>query len=889
MCLLTLFVSGCGFKNWIAKEFMQGTIADGTSRLSVQHASMILSETMRQFEESGTKIEIIPSKEPKEYGKGTVIWTLNDVEISRPQEEVVYTDCNGDQGLWKGNVRVSATKTLYGRLTNNPKSPVIPDAGTLKVDISADAKNLVIRFPSRDEYLEIHSGKFEFSAFPRLAQSPNGMRLTPTSNTRFENFKLKNMKATLRTSDIVLDVDIQDSAMTIQMGKGENGEENRLSGYIKIFGNRHEVPRDKEGLDPTYDSNKFIATYDCHEHFKEGVSYDHVSMEQKLAPGVAGLTGRIMGMIAGELGKNSECGFLNGDVAHNLRLSGEPGQIGSLTAQIEKSCIMNFEKIETKPDCFGLAQELTGKVRIERALKTLDGLVFRSPEDFKDEQEKYARALAEGKPLANLLAAYPNAIMPTSMRPATIELTVSFEGLTMKDLCLNEGKKDHPQHCAQKKPVLGEFTVHSGTANAELKPLLAKDLREGISQNTCSIPTAIGEAQLKLTEMIVSINREGNDIHIPTDGEFHLVNGKIGTHENELKGQLSLNGIDVPFKSSSKDYVPVDEKYQREWFLDSIFSCDDTISLPGSDEECKIEENVGNNLARLLVMNAGGLVKVASSSSVPDSFASLHALRTRELKDNGTSLVMKALHKGAVDVGSKMKPSVDGLGIESRVRGTVEGLEGTMTRRGIRLNEPHGVLDFLNPLHNRFAEGIRARLHDSQEIFVRPISPRSTVIDLKASLRNFVLESRLTHQDQILPSLVIAQGSYHLSAEPIMAVDSRTRHDAQVSYSIPTPVIKFNDVNVVDASVIIQGPNMRIPLYIESAHLEAFNGHFAGEGNYVEGTIRFSLGQQNTSKELTDFVVRRVELNPSYSQADFDQSYAHTPHLESLIKPHLGE
>lgn len=888
LSVIALFLfSGCGFKNWIAKEFMQGTIADGTSRLSVQHASMILSEAMKQFKDAGPQVEIIPSKDPKEYGKGTVIWTLKDVEINRSQEEVVHTDCNGDQGLWKGHIRLSATKTLYGRLTNNPDNPVVPDLGTLKIDISAEASNLVIRFPSRDEYLEIHSGKFEFTAFPRLAQSPSGMRLTPTSNTRFENFKLKNMQGTLRTNDIVMDVDIQDSSMTIQMGKGENGDENSLSGFIRIFGNRHEVPRDKQGLDPNYESNKFQTTYDCHQDLKEGVSYDHVPMEQKLAPGVAGLTGRIMGLIAGELEKSSECGFLNGEIANNLILSGEPGQMGSLTARVDKSCVLNFEKIATKPDCFGLAQELSGSVKIEGAVKTLEGIVFRSPEDFKEEQEKYARSLTEGKPLTDLIADYPKAILPASMRPVVIELTVSFERVNMKDLCLLEGKKDHPRHCTKQNPVLGAFNVYSGLAKAELKPLLAKDLREGMSHNTCAIPTAIGEAQFTLTNLIASIDREGNDVHMAINGSYHLINGPIGSKENELRGELFLNGISVPFKGATKDYVPVDEKYRREWFLDSIFSCDDTISLPKSDDECKVEENVGNNLARLLVMNAGGLVKVASSSSVPDSFASLHAVRTRELKDNGMSLVLKALHKAPIDVGSKVSSSVDGVGVESRIRGQVEDLEGTMTRRGIRLNEPHGVLDFFNPLHNRFAEGIRARLNDTQEIFVRPTSWRSTIIDLKASLRNFSLESRHVHHNQTLPSLVVVQGHYQLKAEPIMAVDARTRADAHVSYSIPTPVIEFKDLTVDNATVILRADNLRIPLYIESARLKAFNGRFSGEGNYVEGTIRFSVGQQpETPEDLTDFAVRRIDLNPNYSQAEFDQSYANTPHLEGLISAH---
>lgn len=871
-------LSGCNFKAWMAKEFMQGSIADGLSRLSVQHMSLMVSEINSKFETLG-EVEIIPATDPKEYGKGTVIWTLKDFLINHENEEEVYTDCNGERGLWKGKALISAKRTMYGRLTNNLENPVVPDPGTLKIEMEAQADNLVIRFPAKPGHLEIEKGTLSFRAIPRLAQNSTGMRVKPTSNTRFEEVRLSNMTGMLKSEEIDLPVEIHNSAMTIQVGMGDNGDENLLDGYINIFGNQHPVPRDNKGLDPDYDSDKFLATYEC--KFENGVAYDHISMEQRAAPGVAGLTSKVMGIVAGEIEKNSECGFLSAEVAKNLEVTAVPGEMGAFIANIDQPCALSFDKLQTKANCFGVAQVVSGKVTVARATKTLSGIVMNGEEELKSSQTKYLELLATTSEPAALQVDFPKAVVPSSASPILIAIDADFAGLKVEDICTNEGKIDHPSHCqnSPKPPII--FNLYAGRVKGEFKPLLAKDLREDSkTKNACAIPTPISEAKVEVNNLIISIVKDGNDAHVNVDGAYQLVNGRIGERENELKGELFLGSTLVSFKNSTSEFLPLDSTYKSDIFKDSFLSCDDTIALPLTDEECRAEDGVSENLARLLVMNAGAFMKAGSSSEVSHSLASYNAIKTKSLSNNGTTLVLKADHRGEIDLRSSMAPSVDGLNNQLIIQGKMQNLQGSMTRNGSALPSPGGILSSFS-----LVQALVTRFNDRNEIFVRPISPKSSFIKLEASLKDFSAQLKRAN-NQVEPQLIFNQASMKIEARPVMGIDRRTKSEAQPSHCVTTPVVKFDAIRVKDAPAVIVGQGLRLPLYIHDADLRAFNGRHAGEGNYVEGRIRFSVGGQiKPGSEMPEIIIHRVDLVPDYDQAEFDRSYVHTRHLDAVLSP----
>ena len=234
---------------------MADKVSDGVARLSAQHLSMIVNELSPKFEDS--IVTIVPSSDPTMYGKGVVIWTLENIDIAYDNEKSVYTDCQGEQYLWKGRLHVNkAQKIILGRLTGNKAKPVIPEPDSVKIEVDAQADKLSIRVPSKDGKLLLEKGDISFTARPRLAQNDTGMRLTPTPNTRFEKVRLSNISGVLINKDIEVPIDVADSRLLIQVGAGEKGDENHLSGNIKLMGHSHDVPSDGGGLDPNYNAEK---------------------------------------------------------------------------------------------------------------------------------------------------------------------------------------------------------------------------------------------------------------------------------------------------------------------------------------------------------------------------------------------------------------------------------------------------------------------------------------------------------------------------------------------------------------------------------------------------------------------------------------------------------
>src|SRR5262249_16958012 len=154
-------------------------------------------------------------------------------------------------------------KTMYGRLTDNAQKPVIPEPGSLKIKVDASVSDLSIRFPSKEGHLKIESGGIKFNARPRLAQNESGMRLSPTPNTRFDKVRFNKIKGILVNKDVEVPVDISDGGLSIQVGLGEEGDENSLKGSLTLGRYPHSVPSDNAGLDPKYDREKFIKSYAC--------------------------------------------------------------------------------------------------------------------------------------------------------------------------------------------------------------------------------------------------------------------------------------------------------------------------------------------------------------------------------------------------------------------------------------------------------------------------------------------------------------------------------------------------------------------------------------------------------------------------------------------------
>lgn len=910
-----MIMSGCnGFKAWWAKEFKQDQVSDGIARLSAQPMAMIVSELTDKFASPDASMEIIRFDDPNDhsqYGRGEVTWTLKDVLIDHPNEKEVYKDCQGMKATWQGKAHIiSATRTMRGRLTNDPKKPVLPDPGTVKIKVEARAENLTIKFAGKPGYLEIQEGELKFTALPRLAQSHTGnmagLRIVPTSNTRFEDVRLTNILGMLMSDQVNLPFTIEDSDFYMQIGIGDNDEENVVAGKISIFGNEREVPTDRKGLDPNYDREAFTQTFSCEPGLGGKITYGHEPIETKLAPGFAGLTALVTGLVVGELEENTLCGMASPGVLKDTSISAPAGLLGQAVNKISEPCVIDFADHQTEPDCFGNAYLINGSVSVIEAKKSLSGLVIVSKDGYQKSVDRYKTNLQKSTDKRSLAKKKPALIIPNSTRSAEVEIDAIFQEISLKKLCLNVGNTDHEKHCQKLAeagtPDLFTYKIKSGKTKATFKPVLAKQLDPTHpTAGFCSVKVPISEAALTITGLKASLDRGGADFHVHADGDYEMVTGKIGDRENELRGNITVGGVPVAFSSQDRTHSQLDPDYVREHFDDSYLSCQNIV-VPVSDHACAPEQALATNVARLVVLNAGSLLKAASSRDVDGSFASRYAIgsvvvtdRTTNMATNKVTMTVtmkadraKQLHIDA-SVAKDLRMTADNLGNKIEMAGTIESFKGETVRTGQELNKARTFMGLnFNLKSTIYVQAALAYLNDSKEFLVRPTSPTSTSIELQTAVSNFATQYLKHGKEEAEPYLNFETGTFEIEAVPIMGIDKRTakKPDDIHSYSIQTPIVEFKRIGLKDAKLVFLGDALGLPLYVSEAELRAFNGRYDNQGNYIEGTIRLAVVREGSLPPafIPEIKIAAGEpLVPDYDQARFDRSYALTPNLKEVL------
>jgi hypothetical protein len=901
-CLILIILLGaCGsFKAWFAREFMQENLADGIARLSTQHLAMITSELNKKFLDPKAQLKITQHKGAKSFGKGKAIWTLENILIEHPKDTIVFTDCLGENALWSGKVNIiSASRVMRGQLTNNIKTPVIPKPGSIKIKVKAKAENLMIRFTNKEGYLRIDSGELEFIAIPRLAQSQRGetmgLRTVPTANTRFEQVKFTDVKATLFASGLEMPLTIEDSLLTIQAGIGENNEENLLAGEITLWGKKREVPKDRLGLNPQYLRSDFIKIFSCHEDLVGKISYDHVKIEKKFAQPVAGFSSLALSIVAEKLEDDDRCGLASPEVLNKTIISDSPGAIGYASNTVEKPCSLYFSSYQTKPNCFGKAYIVDGLAHAS-AQKKITGLIVASQQQYLQAVKQYALSLDEKRDSEEFSRINkPQASIPDSMQPAEVSLQVQFDKFSVREVCLDFGNRAHPHHCKNSgkiKSPLVAFDIYAGEAKGKFKPMLAKQLNpKDPAMGFCAAKVPVSEGKVELSKIRGVIIQGENKINFFTSrGSFEFVSGQIKNRENELTGEIKIGDQKIFFSDKNNLSTPLDPFYQRSIFIDSYQSCNQ-LSLPKSDEECKLEQGLAINVARMMVMNAGSILRFASSPNIFGSFASKEAIKHRKLENNENRLILKTMFPKTLDLSDEknkdQRTHQDDLGNTITNFGLIKNLQGRLTIDGIRINAPIKIAGLnINIFGNRYAEAFSAFVQGKKEIFVRPTGINSTTINVNAKVKNFATIFKRIHSLAHDPYLLLNSASFAIKASPYMGIDERTKNDTHPSYSIPTPIIKFNRLLVENAKVILTGGGMELPIYVRKADLSAFNGVYNNAGNSIEGNIQLRVVRN--LDEIPSYFGPKITfeeqfLNPDFEQDLFDKSYSNTPYLFSVL------
>lgn len=592
-----VLLSGCNdFKAWFAKEFKQGDLTEGIVRLSTQSLSMVTSEVSQKFSEPG--VETVIEKDPNALGKGTVTKTLKNMIITHRDHEV-HKDCLGNVAKWNGTVVVDATQTMTGTLTNNDEQPVIPDDDPKAVHlrISFRPTDLEIIFSNQsNNYLHLDSGTITFDVYPRLATSQErshfayGMRVVPTSNALFENVTYDDVKGRLYSSEVELDFDISSGNVTIQVGKGEELE-NYLAGSVTAFNNHRKVPENGNDLDPEYDPQKFMDTYSCDKAFKTAdnvhyVAYAHTPLEEKIGPGLAGLSTMALGIVVNKLSRDHVCGMASPAFLKTTKIIPGEGLLGSTNATLPSPCTLTFDFV-TEPDCFGKAHKVSGSVRVTQATKTMSGdLYVDTDADFLDSVADYEEILKSAANIAEALSEKPEAIVPRSTQPAEISVTAEFHDFSISDVCEKKaGSVTHEHHCSKASEKSLTFSIVTGEASATLRPVLAKDTDpKSRAPGMCSVPTPNTEASLRLKNFETSVTSGGFKFVLTANGTCQIVNGIVGTQENYLGGELTVGRLLLDF---SKKPTKLNPFYERQKHLDSFLHCrEGKVAMVKDESEC---------------------------------------------------------------------------------------------------------------------------------------------------------------------------------------------------------------------------------------------------------------------------------------------------------------
>ncbi len=529
-------------------------VAMGVARLSVRDAAvltaLINADTTCGFASPG-----VLSQPQINESAGTVQWTVKDCRLSFGGLREVAKDCGGVATRVGGAVVVSATRTITGTLTGNTANPVVPmGPDAVVISITAKPEDFIVRIDGQKTALTIHSGVLSYQATPRLAvSSSKGVCAVPTNDVRLEGLKYDNADVTIDNDGSLIDADVASSSFSAQVGKGAD-RENALWGQLTVFGSSQTMPTasDKDGLDPTYDSDAYRKTWSCAPDLAQPISNICPSLDEAVGQGAARLTVMAAGKLASLIDSDTHCGFSNPAViaaAVNTGIVGD--REGSSTTSISAPCRVQFDwPTVVSRDCNGVEYTMQGAVLVT-GTKTVRGIV-------------------SGDPL--------EPVVPTSRDAAELKLSFAFDTFKIGD------SKGHA------------LSVTSGTLSGTVHPRLAKDTMTG----ACSIVTAVADfSHLSWAKGVAKVTSDGNTLNAVIDSSaIEALNGNKNGNVNTLAGTMWVNSKLVTMPAV------LDPEYNQTSF-DASYACLPHMVVPASEADCSLYPELAKNAARLMVQTAG--------------------------------------------------------------------------------------------------------------------------------------------------------------------------------------------------------------------------------------------------------------------------------------------
>ncbi len=515
------------------------TVAEGVSRLAVRDVGAMIffigQDATCGFE--SPDVLQSPTIDGDVGSHGSVTWHVEGCRFHGAAETgtVVYTDCNGVSTTAFGDATITADKTITGTLTGDPRNPVIPDSpDALTFDITSARVNgfTAVQSNSKDK-LGLMSGTVSAVVKPRLASAADtGVCSVPTLNTVFDHVVLDKVHVRVAGSNR-FETDVATSDIHAVYGKSVDAE-NSISGTINVY----DASRDAAGdgvLDPEYTASSFVASNACLAGMQDPESYVCVDLTPALADGVARLTVRTLGTLAGLLDADTRCGLSSPSVLAAAVVSGAPGGPGTLTLRAT-DCAFAFAGPTPLPaDCKGDSAVLDGAFTIT-GQKTIAGIVT-------------------GDPTAP--------IVPVTNLPATISLEVTPAGAGGYGVGVTSGPE--------------ALHVDAGTLSGSVTPKTFADAAHGF----CSVASPNADFNdVTWTSADLLLTTSLGSFRVPVDGAvMTAVNGTTIAGKNELTGSVTIGGSDLAVPS---DGAGLDPSFDAATFSDS-WDCNPALATPLSD------------------------------------------------------------------------------------------------------------------------------------------------------------------------------------------------------------------------------------------------------------------------------------------------------------------
>lgn len=420
-------------------------------------------------------------------------------------------------------------------------------------------------------------------------------------------------------------------------------------------------------------------------------------------------------------------------------------------------------------------------------------------------------------------------IIPTSRDPAELQLSMVFDEFIVTDSTGRRGQ-----------------TARSGTLTGRSMPRTALDADTG----ACSLKTPVAQfPTIAWADAALVVKNDGSSFAIDVSSAALVAqNGPGPASENHLSGVLIGDGeaFTIPVGGGA----PVLDPAYDAAILASTWTCPPNLRVPASDAECAFERPLAEGAARLLVQLVGS---ISGEVNADDrcGFAT-----------NGVLLAPERVEGGDGEQGL-MAWKIDDCAIEhAPPRVVARSCTQDRTCRGGRV-----TIDA-----RRTVTGRRKK----ELLFIDSITPNARN-SVRIDLLNVDLANVSTYSVAAGASAPESRLTLHVGrlAATVLPILGERRSEAGV-FDVPTPVASLTGIVLTGARATLESEGKTFLLDLPGVRLAAFNGSYQGASNSLEGTV--TLGASTVE-------LGALKLDPAFTQAAFDASYACTGDLRAKIAP----